>query len=148
MATLFAQGDAVTADKLNGAWASYAVSWTASGSAPSLGNGALLGWWTRIGNMMGVQITLTIGSTTTTGTGFWSFSLPVAGNGVGSQPFQIGQAWAVEQGVDFFIGGVDLNTSTTVVIQGVPGATTWGAVTPFTWFSTCVMELGCWIPVA
>jgi hypothetical protein len=59
-----------------GAWQSYTVSWTADTTNPSIGNGTLVGRYTQIGKTCILIIGLTMGSTTTYGSGNWSFSLP------------------------------------------------------------------------
>ena len=59
-----------------GTWQSYTVSWTAATTNPSIGNGTLSGRYTQIGKTVIGSISLTMGSTTTYGTGAWSFSLP------------------------------------------------------------------------
>lgn len=56
----------------------YTPTWTASSVNPSLGNGVLTGTYSRVNKLITVQISLTFGSTTTTGTGDWAFSLPRA----------------------------------------------------------------------
>jgi len=54
----------------------YTPTWTAVTTNPVLGNGILNGWYTKIGNTVTVNISLTMGSTTTYGNGVYSFSLP------------------------------------------------------------------------
>src|SRR5579864_7885838 len=61
-----------------GAWASYTPSWTGSSTNPSLGNGSLTGRYTQIGKVVLFSVVLTAGSTTTYGSGFWTFTLPIA----------------------------------------------------------------------
>lgn len=56
---------------------SYTVSWTGATTNPTLGNGTLTGRWGQFGPFVHVQISLTIGSTSTGGSGRWQFSLPV-----------------------------------------------------------------------
>lgn len=56
--------------------ASFTCAWTASGTAPTIGNGSLAADFRRKGAVNFVNISLTIGSTTTLGTGQWFFSLP------------------------------------------------------------------------
>jgi len=58
-------------------WSSYTPSWTTTGTAPSLGNGTLVGKFKQVGKTVFFRSSLTIGSTTTVGTGNWMFSLPV-----------------------------------------------------------------------
>lgn len=59
-----------------GEWLSYTPTWTSDGTQPSLGNGTLSGRYTRIGNLVIAKVSLTTGSTTTYGTGVYSFSYP------------------------------------------------------------------------
>jgi len=54
----------------------YTPAWTASTTAPSLGNGTLKGFFDRTGNRITITIDLTIGSTTSVGAGVWAFSEP------------------------------------------------------------------------
>lgn len=60
-----------------GASTAFTPAWTAATTNPVLGNGTLEGWWSRTGKRVSVDIKLTIGTTTTFGSGPWSFSLPV-----------------------------------------------------------------------
>ncbi|MFJ5150829.1 hypothetical protein ACIQCF_04470 [Streptomyces sp. NPDC088353] len=60
-----------------GAWTTYTPTWTAATTNPALGNGTLTGRYMKIGRTVLVQITLTMGSTTTYGSGTYNFSLPV-----------------------------------------------------------------------
>jgi hypothetical protein len=60
-----------------GAWTTYTPTWTSSGTAVALGNGVLVGKYIQIGKTVHVRISLTMGSTTTFGTGFYQWLLPV-----------------------------------------------------------------------
>lgn len=60
----------------NTAWTSYTPTWSSSGTQPSIGNGSLIGRYVRQGKMCSVRIALKGGSTTTVGTGGYSFALP------------------------------------------------------------------------
>lgn len=53
----------------------YTPSWMAASVNPTLGNGTLVGKYTRTGRTVTDQITLTIGSTTANGTGEYTFTL-------------------------------------------------------------------------
>jgi hypothetical protein len=59
-----------------GAWASYTPSWTVSGGGAALGNGTVSGRYRRQGTTVHIQQRLTIGSTSTLGTGAVRLSLP------------------------------------------------------------------------
>lgn len=72
------QNLAADVDALGGAWTAYSPIWSASGTQPVPNNGALTGNHRLIGKLAHVRITLTIGSTTTIGSGVYRFSLPAA----------------------------------------------------------------------
>ena len=59
------------------AWTAYSPTWTGSSSNPFLGNGTLVGRYKEIGKTVFIYIKLTAGSSTTFGTGYWKFTLPV-----------------------------------------------------------------------
>ncbi|MFF4536536.1 hypothetical protein [Streptomyces aureus] len=67
-----------TYQKVPGAWTSYTPTWTGSGSNPSLGNGTLVGRYSKIGRLVTVHINLIPGSTTTYGSGNYNWVLPFA----------------------------------------------------------------------
>lgn len=64
--------------KTPGTWASFTPTWTGSGSNPSLGNGTLVGRYSKIGRLVTVHINLIPGSTTTYGSGNYNWALPFA----------------------------------------------------------------------
>ncbi|MCM8548880.1 hypothetical protein [Streptomyces sp. STCH 565 A] len=66
-----------TATDAGTAWTSYTPTWTASTTNPNLGNGTLVGRYHKVGRTVHLHINLTAGSTTTYGSGTYSFALPV-----------------------------------------------------------------------
>lgn len=85
MALPFTAGQRLTAADLNAAtqqsaWTSYATSWTAAGTAPAIGNGTLAARYSKVGRLVSVWLSWVKGSTTTLGTGTWSFTLPPYAN--------------------------------------------------------------------
>lgn len=68
--------DAIAA--LSDSWTTYTPVWSGSSSNPSLVNGTISGWYLRVRHFIAVRILLTAGSSTTFGSGAYSFSLPVA----------------------------------------------------------------------
>ncbi len=65
-------------NSLTSAWTAYTPAWTSSGTAPAIGNGSIAGRYKRVGKLCTVAFKALFGSTTTYGTGAYSFSLPVA----------------------------------------------------------------------
>lgn len=58
------------------AWTAYTPSWVTSGTAPTIGNGSLVGAYFQNGKFLQFRIVLNIGSTTNVGTGSWFLSMP------------------------------------------------------------------------
>jgi len=71
-------------------WAAYTPVWTASTTNPVLGNGTITGKFLQVGHLVLFEIHLTIGSTTTFGSGRYDYTLPSAPNNVNYDP--IGRA--------------------------------------------------------
>ncbi|GAA4358385.1 hypothetical protein [Angustibacter luteus] len=56
-------------------WTSYTPAWTA-GANPVIGNGSIAGAYLQVGKRVDFRIDVTMGSTTTYGSGQWRLSLP------------------------------------------------------------------------
>jgi hypothetical protein len=110
---------------------SYTPSWTSSGTAPALGNGSITGSYVRIGDLGWFSIQFIAGSTTTFGTGAYSFSLPAGWTGVNRrQPVSLmvfdssaSQRWG---------GSAIVNNSTTVGNGAFDTEDNMGQTVPFT----------------
>lgn len=66
-------------DALSGAqsaWTAYTPTWSAPTTPPALGNGILTGAYCQIGKSIWWRLALTMGSTTTYGSGNYTFTLP------------------------------------------------------------------------
>jgi hypothetical protein len=119
--------------KYSADWTSYTPSWIASGTAPSLGNGTLQGTYLQVGKIVYVIISFKAGSTTTFGTGVWSFSLPffMKTLGAGAMGFPAGG-----YAEDFAVAGYSLQSGVTggntIFTQTTAGADISPTV-PFTW---------------
>lgn len=57
-------------------WISYLPVWGSTGTQPTLGNGTIAGKYKLIGDSQEVHFELNVGSTSTNGTGGYTFSLP------------------------------------------------------------------------
>ncbi|MEU0181768.1 hypothetical protein ABZ312_11355 [Streptomyces sp. NPDC006207] len=68
-------------DQLNSmfaAWTSYTPTWSAATTNPVVGNGTLVGLYMKVGRTCTFHINLLAGSTTTYGSGQYTFDLPAA----------------------------------------------------------------------
>lgn len=112
------------------------VTWTGTGSNPSLGNGTLAGHHIILGRLVFGLIKLSIGSTTTLGSGIWEWSIPVAYDAAWSfgdnTPF-IGKVRANNSGSEThgFVG-VSNNTSR-LRLYDDSSVAAYGPAAPFAW---------------
>lgn len=97
----------------NGAWTAYTPTWTGSGSNPTLGNGTWEAAYQTNGKLTVVRARLNIGSTTTFGTGNYSFSLPNTANENGSNFTPVG-TWGARGASNNYVGFAALATTTTI----------------------------------
>ncbi len=105
----------------------FTPSWTSSPSNPSLGNGTLTSFYERSGRKITIKIDLIMGSTTTYGSGVWSFSLPVPNIATGDY---VGTALLVCAGTTSI--GVAFVSGSTVTIYTSAGSLV-TPTTPGTW---------------
>jgi len=105
------------------AWTAYGsgASWTSTGTAPSLGNGTWNGKYIQAGKFVRFRIVLTMGSTTTFGTGTYSLALPVAAASDIGRLLIEGNARDDSATGDFWCGGLIVNSATTLSMRTLPG---------------------------
>jgi len=113
-----------------GAAIAYTPTWTASSVNPAIGNGTLSGRYIVRGRRYWVDIHLVAGSTTTFGTGTWSFALPFAAIDTNGQVLS---AWLLDSGTTQNTAAAVLQTTTTICPfpNGSAGALT--PTVPWTW---------------
>lgn len=119
-------------------WVSYTPIWTcATGSNPVLGDGVMTGKYCVQGRTVHVSITLTMGSTTTYGSGIWQFSLPfTSANSTNMRWFF--PVYGKDTGTAFHtgVGFIVANSAVTTWIQTENSSGNWSAANPHTWAST------------
>jgi len=131
-AGLIPDGDDFTilADALHGvadAWTSYVPVWSATGTAPAVGNGSIVGAYKQVGKWVETRGLLTMGSTTTYGTGVWRFTLPVTALGTE----YVGCAQLLDSGTQDKAGSC--NTASTTLLQPCSSAGACASTTPHAW---------------
>ncbi len=118
----------------------YTPVWSANGTAVSLGNGTVTGSYKWVGKWCRIRITLTMGSTTTFGTGFYQFTLPPGFTGLAvAGAGNLGAAKFLDTGVQDRNGVSYLFDTTHVVATSNAGAA--GQTVPHTWGSTDVFTI-------
>lgn len=139
-------GARITTTRLNeisGIWTPYSMSWTATGTAPAIGNGIIEARYALNGGQCTVRGNLTMGSTSTFGTGQYRFSLPFTAATLGHVDFHwVGGASSIDRGSAWFTGECRVASGTayamcisgTTAGGGTPGE--WGQTSPFTWANT------------
>lgn len=118
----------------------YAPQWTASSVNPSIGNGSLTGRYQLIQDRLFVDVSQSMGSTTTYGTGEFMYSMPfsAANNSVA----YIGSAYALDAGTAYRHGAVRAGSNDrTMIIYSLGGASGWGSAVPHTWANTDTLQL-------
>lgn len=94
------------------AWDPYTPVWGNSGTANNLGNGSIVGAYFQVGKMVHWRVVLTWGSTTASGSGNWTFTLPVTSDAYGEYG---GTAMMVDSSAGLHYPGSVVPQSTTVV---------------------------------
>lgn len=115
------------------AGAAYTPVWGSTGTAPALGNGTIVGAYYKVGRWIVGRAVLTIGSTSTFGTGSYTLSLPaVAATGeVGTAALGPVGCYDTSAATRFF-RQASLFTNSTALIASEAGALI-GPAAPFAW---------------
>lgn len=121
------------------AWTSYTPTWGNSGTANTLGNGTISGYYRVVGKTLDWYIIFTWGSTTASGSGQWYFSLPLSLTSQGTWQLNSG-ATLVDASAFSWPGAVSFSSNNIYLYcPNAQGDVRLAAVTgtaPFTWVST------------
>lgn len=137
-------------------WKNYTPTWVGATTDPVIGNGTIGGRWRRVGDSMEVQINITMGSTTTYGSGQWYFGLPAGytvdtgklPEGFGSTHTSLGTANAIDSGTSFKDAHVLYRDSTQVYVIQDGATSSWQSNSPFTWANTDALGIKFTLPIA
>jgi hypothetical protein len=117
----------------------YTPVWTGSTSDPLIGNGTVEGFYTREGRTVTATATITMGSTTTYGSGLWRVSLPFTS--FASNPKAIGAVYMSDTGTIYRVGVAVLDGgSDSVYFLPDSGTDFVKSTVPFTWASTDILS--------
>lgn len=138
-------------------WTTYSTSWTGAGGNPAIGNGTIEYKWKRNGSGIIISSQIVMGSTTTYGSGAWSFTIPnssvwtintgdipnagSAGSTLGSSYLYDSSASAARtMGVPVYM------TSNTFSVITIGNGVVSSAI-PFTWATSDRIEIFAFIPI-
>ncbi len=112
-------------------WTAYTPTWASSGTQPVLNNGTISGLSLQMGKIVFFRIAMTIGNTTTFGTGAYTWSIPVTASSTGGSS---GTAAMFDAGGAGYYGGnvIVQSTTTLAIIPSAAGGLVSETV-PFTW---------------
>lgn len=126
------------------AWTSYTPVWGSSGTAPVIGNGTIVGSYLQIGKRVDYKFLVTFGSTTTFGTGNYTFTLPTTTAAGLAAWFPMGTWMGTASGT---VLGVLASWQSNTTVSGLNHSTSTsgaqasqvGTTAPVTWASTNVI---------
>lgn len=123
----------------------FVPQWLASGTSPSIGNGTILGRVTRVGKRIKISVEIAFGSTTTFGTGNYTFKLPPEYDVFTVKAAEVGAAQSLKAGVAFHTGSVIVsrNSIPNFNIYSEGGSNSWGNTVPVTWANNDSIKFSC-----
>jgi len=152
-ATQYYDGSTWQAVASDPTWQSYTPTWGSTGTAPSLGNGTLVGKYVQQGKLVTFRAVLTLGSTSTIGTGQYNLSLPVEatpGGGSGGNIATVnGTGWVIDAsaGGYYFVRADILDSTTSVRFRLLNASATYATLgtvaenTPFTFATSDTINI-------
>lgn len=131
---------------LNGrAAVTYVPTWSnVGGTGHTLGNGSISGAYWRMGQFVMFRVQLGWGSTTASGTGGWSLSIPATSDAFQFGAGVIGLAFDSSSGLIYPITAINVSTSALQVVSDVSPVISVSATVPFTWANGDVLSILGW----
>lgn len=132
-----------------GAWTTFTPTWLGAGGNPSLGNGTSTGAYYVHGKTLHVRASITMGTTTTFGTGEWRVTIPGSFSSV-TGPQQSSSAWAYDSSTTTLYSMACLcnSASTFLYTWANAQAASVQSTSPFTWATGDVWTIGATIEIA
>ena len=115
---------------------SYNPAWTATGTAPAIGNAVVNAKYKIMGSKVKVNTEQVNGSTTTYGTNEYRWSTPFTSVAIESNFKFVGSVWATDTGVAYYSGISIISDSSSSISCYTSGGSAWGQTIPFTWGNT------------
>ena len=116
-------------------WTAYVPVWTGASVNPAIGDGTIVGAYHQVGKLVKARIAINMGSTTTYGSGDYTWTLPVD-----ADIDSAGSAHAFD-GTTRYTGGLLFPTTSTVRVFISGGSTLWGTSLPHAWGSGDILVI-------
>lgn len=107
----------------------YTPTWTGATTNPVLGNGTMTADYVKVGQLVRCSLRIDMGSTTTYGSGVWSFTPPFTASAAND----VGSAYAFDAGTANRVGAVQFASTTAMRLVSDLGPDNWGASIPHVW---------------
>jgi hypothetical protein len=120
-----------------GVWKNYTPVWTAATTNPSIGNGTLYGRYCVIGKLLMAKIFLQFGSSSTAGSGAYSFTYPIV---PANYRLVSGEYRLRKNGGNLYEGGIEPFSATVALIRD--GGTYVTNTTPFGFANLDIIGIG------
>ena len=125
-----------------GAWTAFTTTWGSGGTAPAIGNGTIVSAYSQIGKTVNFRILLTAGSTTTFGTSYYTFTVPVtAASGATGSFTPIGNAVASDTSASLYYEATTILANTTQVFMRYQTSGLFGQTAPVTFANTDIIAI-------
>ena len=126
---------------ING-WAAFTPTWAATGTAVAAGNATVFGRYAEVGRTVVGNIVFVAGSTSTFGTGDYSWALPVAVNVAATTSQPVGRGYIHDSGTArYLVAGEHIATDSVRLFLDALN-TVAGQLVPFTWAQNDALRLG------
>ena len=137
IARLQEQISALRTIETGGVWKNYTPVWTAATTNPSIGNGTLYGRYCVIGKLLMAKIFLQFGSSSTAGSGAYSFTYPIV---PANYRLVSGEYRLRKNGGNLYEGGIEPFSATVALIRD--GGTYVTNATPFGFANLDIIGIG------
>lgn len=115
-----------------GAWTSYTPTWSSTGTGPAIGNGSIAGAYIKIGRLVIFKILMVAGSTSTYGTGIYTWTMPDTADTAFSNMWTGGCVIRDASPATFYFRHLVITGGTTFQAYSEAG-TAVGPTSPMTW---------------
>lgn len=135
----------IAGSKIGATYAAYTPTWTSSGTAPAIGNAVVVAQFVQVGKIVHAYGRITFGTTSTYGTGFYSFALPATASANALAARSAGSGFGYDSSANnVALPHVFVSTTGTMTVSipatylGTDGAV--GQTVPWTWATSDILS--------